>query len=220
MPVSTSDAPGLRRVALTSEAARLIDDMIRSGKYKELLDAIKGFRNGFVYGARIRAPHALVLNLVWTNAPYRVMARKIYQVTKRHSMALGCTSLTFSLLRAFLRKLHGGPRNWHSALAGFLVGVIFWGEQNPVTVQMSMYMLSRILSALLFILAGKFGWKFSPGAFRIYSGVLWMIVMPLFLYYGDAMQPSMRSSMRYIYQDNEKYSSWYDLLCVNSDTSF
>ncbi|KEG12695.1 peroxisomal membrane protein 4 [Trypanosoma grayi] len=198
----------------------LINEMIRSGNYKALLNAVKGFRNGFVYGARIRAPHALVLNLVWSNAPYRVMARRIYEATKRHSLSLGATGCVISLVRSLLSWLQGGPQVWHSALAGFLVGVLFWGESNPVTVQMSMYILSRILSAMLFILAGKYGWKLPAGAFRVYSGVLWMIVMPLFFYYGDAMQVSMRNSMKYIYQDNEKYTSWYDLLCVNSSTSF
>lgn len=205
---------------LARQTGRVIDDMIRSGKYKVLLDAIKGFRNGLVYGARIRFPHALVLNLVWSNAPYRVMARKIYEATKRHSLSLGCSGLIFSLLRAILRKLQGEARPWHAALAGFLIGALFWGDLSPVTVQMSMYILSRLLSGLFFILAQKYGVKLSSKAFRIYSGVLWMFVMPLFLYYGDAMQSSMRSSMKYIYEDNEKYSTWYDLLFVNSSTSF
>ncbi|RNF27168.1 peroxisomal membrane protein 4 [Trypanosoma conorhini] len=219
MASAGADASALKPTALPKEAALLIDDMIRSGKYKVLLDAIKGFRNGFVYGVRIRAPHALVLNVVWSHAPWRVKARRIYAATRKHSISLGLAGLTVSLVRSILRKLQGEPHMWHSALAGFIVGSVFWGEQSPVTVQMSMYILSRILSAMLFILAGKYGWKIPPNAFRFYSGVLWMIVMPLFLYHGEAVQPSMRTAMQYIYQDNEKYSSWYDLLWVNRDTS-
>ncbi|ORC92806.1 peroxisomal membrane protein 4 [Trypanosoma theileri] len=201
-------------------ALRLVDDMIRSGRYKLLLDAVKGFRNGFVYGARIRAPHALVLNIVWTHAPLAVILRRVFTATRRHAVALGATGLTVSLLRGLLARLEGGQRVWHSALAGFIVGCAFWGEQTPVAVQMALYILSRIISAGVCILAERHNIKLTPTAFRLCSGVLWMIVMPLFFFHGEALQPSMRTSMKYIYQDNEKYTSWYDLICVNSETSF
>ncbi|KAH9577667.1 hypothetical protein LSM04_004690 [Trypanosoma melophagium] len=202
-------------------ALRLVDEMIRSGRYALLLDAVKGFRNGFVYGARVRAPHALVLNLVWTSAPPAVVLRRVLTATRRHAVALGASGLTVSLLRGLLARLNGGrPQMWHAALAGFVVGCLFWGEQTPVAVQMALYILSRILSAAVIILAEKYNIKLTPTAFRLCSGVLWMIVMPMFFYHGEALQPSMRSSMKYIYQDNEKYTSWYDLVCVNSATSF
>ena len=38
-----------------------INEIIKSGAYKDLLSILKGFRNGAVYGAKIRFPHALVI---------------------------------------------------------------------------------------------------------------------------------------------------------------
>lgn len=37
-----------------------IDAIISSGVYHDALSIVKGFRNGLVYGAKIRFPHALV----------------------------------------------------------------------------------------------------------------------------------------------------------------
>jgi peroxisomal membrane protein 4 len=36
-----------------------IDKFIAAGNYKDFLSIIKGFRNGLVYGVKIRFPHAL-----------------------------------------------------------------------------------------------------------------------------------------------------------------
>ncbi|CBH13969.1 peroxisomal membrane protein 4, putative [Trypanosoma brucei gambiense DAL972] len=215
---------GCGPISAAKKVTLLIDDMIRSGKYKILFDALKSFRNGFVYGARIRAPHALVLNLVWSSAPYSVIARRVFDATRQHALRLGATAFTFSLLRSLMALVEGRQRPWHSVVAGFIIGCLYWGEQGAVTVQMSMYILSRILSALFFILMERLAVTTSvhppPWAFRLYSGVLWMFVMPLFLYHREALQPTMRTSMQYIYEDCTRYSNWYNLLCFNSDTSF
>jgi peroxisomal membrane protein 4 len=49
-----------------------MDDVIASGKYHDLLSVIKGSRNGFVYGAKIRFPHALVMTLLFKRSEYSV----------------------------------------------------------------------------------------------------------------------------------------------------
>lgn len=42
-----------------------INTIIRDPRYQELLAIIKGARNGLVYGAKIRFPHALVMSLIF-----------------------------------------------------------------------------------------------------------------------------------------------------------
>ena len=66
-----------------------LNGMIASGNYKLLFDAIKGFRNGLVYGIRVRAPHSLVMTLLWSRGPIPEMAMKIYKATRQHGMNLG-----------------------------------------------------------------------------------------------------------------------------------
>jgi peroxisomal membrane protein 4 len=39
---------------------KTIEDIILNPKYADLLAIVKGARNGAVYGARVRFPHALV----------------------------------------------------------------------------------------------------------------------------------------------------------------
>ncbi|KAG8345448.1 putative Tim17 Tim22 Tim23 Pmp24 family [Trypanosoma vivax] len=203
----------------------IINDLIRSGKYRVFFNALKAFRNGVVYGARTRAPHALIVNLVWSHAPWSVIIQRVFQASLEHALVLGLTGFTYTLLHSLLHVVQGNRKLWHSAVAGYIVGFLFCGRLSPVTAQINMYILSRIISAVFFVLVRRFdsltaGNPASGWAFRLYSGVLWMILMPLFLRYRDFMQSSMRNSLTYIFVDSEQYSSLYDLLCMNSDTSF
>jgi peroxisomal membrane protein 4 len=40
------------------------------GLLRDLLSILKGFRNGFVYGAKIRLPHAVVMTFLFRPEPY------------------------------------------------------------------------------------------------------------------------------------------------------
>jgi peroxisomal membrane protein 4 len=42
-----------------------VNTIIASKDYHDILSIIKGFRNGAVYGAKIRFPHALVMTLLF-----------------------------------------------------------------------------------------------------------------------------------------------------------
>lgn len=40
------------------------------GLLRDILAIVKGFRNGLVYGAKIRLPHALVMTFLFRSEPY------------------------------------------------------------------------------------------------------------------------------------------------------
>lgn len=40
-------------------------EFILTPEYHDFLSVVKGFRNGLVYGAKIRFPHALVMTLLF-----------------------------------------------------------------------------------------------------------------------------------------------------------
>lgn len=195
-----------------------LNRMIRSGDFDVLFTSLKGFRNGVVYGTRVRAPHALVLNLVWSKAPYKSMPRKIFEVTKTHALGLGFSSVIFTVVRALLRSLQGGRSAvWHTTVAGFLVGFLCWGDvASAVHLQMMMYMLSRVICAYYHLIVKKFNVQVPALSFRIYMGVLYSMVMTLLLLHADTLQPSMRQSLEYIFSDSSKYTSWYDVFVVNT----
>lgn len=42
-----------------------INQLIFDPKYQDILSILKGFRNGVVYGAKVRFPHALVMTILF-----------------------------------------------------------------------------------------------------------------------------------------------------------
>ena len=198
----------------------VVDEMIRSGNYKLLLDAVKGLRNGIVYGCKVRAPHSLVMTLLWSRGPIPDMAMKIFRATKQHGMNLGKFAFVFKLGLGILQKLTGGPAQWHSVVLGALCGFLFWGDRSPVNTQVNMYLLSRISSGFLFLWMEKSGVQLGPRAFRAYAALMWACVMFLFYHHPETLQASLQSSMNYIYRESDKYSGVHDLLLVNSPKTF
>lgn len=191
--------------------------MIASGDFALLFTALKGFRNGVVYGTRVRAPHALVLNLVWSKAPYRTIPGKVLQVTKTHALGLGWSAVVFALTRGILQRLQGTRQIWHDALAGFLIGFLFWGNpSNGVHIQMMMYMIARVICALYHLLSARMRLNIPTKAYRFFSGALWSCTILFLLYEPQMLQSSMLQSLRYIFQDSGRFNNWYDLLVVNS----
>ena len=45
--------------------APLINDIITNPVYHDYLAILKGARNGFVYGVKVRFPHALVMSILF-----------------------------------------------------------------------------------------------------------------------------------------------------------
>ncbi|KAI2594489.1 peroxisomal membrane protein 4 [Homo sapiens] len=45
----------------------VVNALLRKRRYHAALAVLKGFRNGAVYGAKIRAPHALVMTFLFRN---------------------------------------------------------------------------------------------------------------------------------------------------------
>lgn len=194
-----------------------INTMIASGDFDILFHALKGFRNGVVYGTRVRAPHALVLNLVWSKSPYSSMPAKIFKVTKTHALGLGYSAALYAVVRGVLRWMQGTTHMWHNALAGFLIGACFWGDaNNGVHIQMMMYILARLICGLFHLITNKLAVPVPSYAYRVYMGGLWSLVILFLVYSPDKLQSSMTQSLQYIFQESNKFSSWYDVFVVNS----
>ena len=194
----------------------VINSMIASGTYNPLLDAVKGFRNGIVYGTRVRAPHALLMTLLWSRGPIPVMAEKIFKATKQHAMNLGKFAFCYKIGLGILGQLFGGRQQWHTMLMGFICGFVFWGDRSPVNVQVNMYIFSRIISGLVHLwMESNSVNQTQPRAFKVYAGVIWAIVMWLFYYHPQVLQVSLQSSMTYIYKDSDKYTDLRTLVVHN-----
>ncbi|KAK6011535.1 hypothetical protein OSTOST_23373, partial [Ostertagia ostertagi] len=102
-----------------------------------LLAALKGLRNGVVYGARIRAPHALVMVFLFGEGTFVEKLQTISRLTRIHAMNLAKFVFSYKLIRGILQKMEGRAQEWHSFVAAFVMGYFVFGDNNAVNMQVS-----------------------------------------------------------------------------------
>ena len=79
---------------------------------QDLLSILRGFRNGLIYGVKIRFPHALVMTVLFQrHKPINEMASSIFQKTRQHSLNLGRFVCLYKLLVVLIRRLLQFPHN-------------------------------------------------------------------------------------------------------------
>ncbi|XP_050969428.1 peroxisomal membrane protein 4 isoform X1 [Labeo rohita] len=193
-----------------------VNNLLQQQKYKTALAVVKGFRNGAVYGAKIRAPHALVMTFLFRSGSLREKFRAIAQATYTHSRNLACFVFTYKGLQALQQRLQGKTLQSHSFLAACVGGWLVFGENNNINSQINMYLLSRILFALSRLGVEK-GFIPQPkkDPFPLFATLVWGIVLWLFEYHPHTLQPSLQSSMNYLYHDSNTWHDISDFLIYN-----
>jgi peroxisomal membrane protein 4 len=146
-PANTASTP------TTTFAPQQPAAVVLNENYKILLDALGAFRNGIVYGTKVRAPHSFVVYALWSSSSWATVFRKIVTLTTQHALNLAFAASMFKIGLAILKKLTPNKQQlgWHYALMGAVGGCTVWGDNNPVNVQVNMYMMSRVMSGLLFL---------------------------------------------------------------------
>ncbi|XP_030068273.1 peroxisomal membrane protein 4 [Microcaecilia unicolor] len=186
-----------------------VNALLNRRRYRVALAVLKGFRNGAVYGAKIRAPHALVMTFLFKSGSLREKLKAIAQATYTHSRNLACFVFTYKGLLALQTYLQGHQLQAHSFLAACVSGWLIFGENNNINSQINMYLLSRILFGLSRLAVEK-GYIPEPkqDPFPIFAALVWGIVLWLFEYHRHTLQPSLQSSMTYLYDDS---NIWHDI---------
>ncbi|KAM9296117.1 peroxisomal membrane protein 4 [Gastrophryne carolinensis] len=202
--------------ALPSSLLRTINQLLRKKQYRAALAVLKGFRNGAVYGAKIRAPHALVMTFLFKTGSLQEKIKSIVQATFQHSRNLAYFVFTYKSLLALQKKVQGSQWQFHSFLAACVGGYLVFGENNNINSQINMYLLSRILFGLSRLAVDK-GYIPEPkhDVFPAFAAVVWGIVLWLFEYHRHTLQPSLQSSMTYLYDDSNIWHDIYDFLIFN-----
>ncbi|XP_004867986.1 peroxisomal membrane protein 4 isoform X1 [Heterocephalus glaber] len=197
-----------------------VNTLLRKRRYHAALAVLKGFRNGAVYGAKIRAPHALVMTFLFRSGSLREKLWAILQATYTHSWNLARFVFTYKGLCALQAHMQGQTHQAHSFLAACLGGMLVFGEKNNINSQISMYLTSRILFALCRLGVEK-GYIPEPrwDPFPLHTGVVWGIVLWLFEYHRHTLQPSLQSSMTYLYEDSNTWHDITDFLIYNKSSS-
>ena len=79
---------------------------------EDILSILRGFRNGCVYGIKIRLPHAAVMTLLFSNdRSIENMSSVIFKKTREHSIHLGQFVMLYKLLIVLIRRILQYPHN-------------------------------------------------------------------------------------------------------------
>lgn len=213
----------------------LANEFIASGKYHEALTILKGFRNGAVYGAKIRFPHALVMTFLFRTGTFEDKMRQVLKATYQHSRNLACFVTVFKTSMLLLNKLKGKEHNIDAFICGALGGYIVFNEDNNVNNQIILYLFSRVsigfvkllwqnvLSKLLtfdsnVILESQKTGRPIPApnkSFAVLATLMWACVMWLFRHHRQTLQSSLQASMQYLYNDSDLFNDIRTLLIHN-----
>ncbi|XP_039200645.1 peroxisomal membrane protein 4 [Crotalus tigris] len=193
-----------------------VNSLLQQRRYQTTLALLKGFRNGAVYGVKIRAPHALVMTFLFKSGSLKEKLKAILQATYLHSRTLACFVFIYKGLMAMQSRMQGKKVPFQSFLAAFIGGWLLFGENNNINSQINMYLLSRILFGLSRLAVEK-GYIPQPkqDPFPLFTALVWGIVLWLFEYHRHTLQPSLQSSMTYLYDDSNVWHDISDFLIHN-----
>jgi peroxisomal membrane protein 4 len=106
--------------------------------YHDVFTVAKAARNGAVYGAKIRFPHALVMTFLFGRGSPRDKLSFVYKATRQHSTNLMKFASLYKFATILMRRSNGGKeKSGDSFLAGCLAGWYVFGERNAVNEQVS-----------------------------------------------------------------------------------
>ncbi|MCJ1357963.1 MAG: hypothetical protein MMC33_007960 [Icmadophila ericetorum] len=194
------------------------DRILLDPKYADVLALVKGARNGAVYGAKIRFPHALVMVFLFRSGTVRQKLYMIWKATRTHARNLA----TFAFIyKATMLTLHQSPlpptsrkeRSSDTFLAGLIAGYLVFGRgyQSSVNQQIIIYVFSRSILALARlsvqnrnIIPMAVEEKVTTNAWPVFAALSWATVMWLFRWHPETLQPSLQSSMQYMYVECTK----------------
>ncbi|XP_032897708.1 peroxisomal membrane protein 4 [Amblyraja radiata] len=201
---------------MLASAVRALNLLLRQRRLHGALAAVKGFRNGVVYGAKIRAPHALVMTLLYKKGSLQDKLKAIALATYTHSRNLSLFVVTYKCLLGAQRWWQGKEGQLHSFLAACVGGWLVFGDNNHINSQINMYLLSRVLFGLSRLAVEK---GYLPATkrdpFPLFATLVWGLVLWLFEYHPHTLQPSLQSSMTYLYDDSNVWHDLSDFLVYN-----
>ena len=155
---------------------------------------VRGFIHGLRYGSKVRAPHSLVMTLLFKRDTIPKMLESIITLTLQHGIRLGAFAGLFRFSRGLITAPH-----YREIIPGFIFGALVFGD-HFLSQQVVMYLLSRNIYGLVGTLNETYGltW-FSGYNQKFVAGLNWSIVMWLFYHYPKNLQSSLRTSMEYLY---------------------
>ncbi|PVU90401.1 hypothetical protein BB561_004901 [Smittium simulii] len=196
----------------------LLERLAVDPRLHDLLSVVKGARNGLVYGAKIRFPHALVMTFLFKRGSLQSKLRAILLATKDHALKLALFATIYKTLVIVQRRLFNLKReNMALAvfIAGFIGGGVVFRDSTSINQQIVLYLFSRTITALGTDIWTAAALPTPKRPFTLFSALCWGAVMTIYYKGSSNLQLGLKNSMTYIYSDSDNWSNLYTLLWHN-----
>ncbi|SZF04832.1 unnamed protein product [Blumeria hordei] len=211
----------------------MLEEIILNPENAELLAILKAARNGAVYGAKVRFPHALVMTFLFRSGTLREKVDAIFAATRSHALVLARYAAVYKLAMFCLKYMGsdvGKEGTYDTFIAGLIGGYLIFGRRSsrgrisPVSKQIVIFVFARALLSLAqisvdpsqgIIKNNQLSKQISHGAWPLFAAISWGSIMWLFRWYPHTVQSGLRSSMDYIYVQSDQWDSLRNFLIYN-----
>jgi len=220
-------------------AKEIANGILMNADFAPFLAILKAARNGAVYGSKVRFPHALVMVFLFRSGSFREKVWLVYKATRQHARNLASFAVVYKSSMLALRYLDPTPGGKEGPFDTFFAGLVGGyavfgrGKQGSVNQQIVIYVFARVMLALAkismeprpqaatldipaHILSEETRTKIKANAWPVFASLSWAFVMYIFRWYPDTIQPSLRSSMKYIYVQSDHWDSFRNFLWHNT----
>lgn len=140
----------------------------------------------------------------------REKLRLILKATRQHARNLAMYAIVYKSSMLFLRltSLDGKEAGAHTFLSGLIGGYVVFGRgyQSSVNQQIVIYVFARAMLALAMLTVQKetgfskvVRTRVTKNAWPVFASLSWGVIMWTYRWYPDTIQPSLKSSMKYMY---------------------
>ncbi|TVY21425.1 Peroxisomal membrane protein 4 [Lachnellula arida] len=112
---------------------KALESIILNPKYADYLAVLKAARNGAVYGAKVRFPHALVMMVLFRSGTVREKISLILRATKTHAQNLAKYATVYKLTMLGLKHMGSNPGKegpYDTFFAGLVGGYLVFGRRS------------------------------------------------------------------------------------------
>jgi hypothetical protein len=169
---------------------------------------------------------------LFRSGTFRQKALQVFKATRRHAYNLAFFALTYKSSMIALRATNGGKENdYDTFLAGLAGGYFVFGRgmHSSVNQQIVIYVFARVCLAIAKLIvmpkkgaadlpegmSGGMGLVTDPkiremlqkNAWPAMASISWAMVMYIFRWHPETIQPSLRSSMTYMWVPTDPSSN-------------
>jgi len=180
-----------------------------------------------VYGAKVKLPHSFVMTLLFSKENLRDKIKSIILATYAHSKSLSLFVLIYKTLMLIQKRMNNQTEHSiHSFVSGLIGGYLVFGSYSNVNNQIVLYLTSRIFIAVSKLIFVKYLRKdiqhssvddssLASQSYPLFAALVWGLVMWLFRWERDTLQPSLQASMQYLYNDSNNWNSFRNWIWHN-----